>query len=161
MTVSVDLDNQCPDLWVPTGTRVSDWLSHAWRHLQPDGPAVNVAVQVLNEDDTAALNLQFRGKSGPTNVLSFPANLPPELLQHLQPRPLGDIVACAPVIHREAREQGKTAEAHWAHLLTHGFLHLNGYDHQTDSEAMVMETLETRLLAEQGYPDPYQPGPCP
>lgn len=97
------------------------------------------------------LNRDYRGKSGPTNVLSFPADLPPELALPL----LGDIVVCAPVVAREAAEQGKPLAAHWAHMAVHGCLHLLGHDHVEEADAVAMETLESTILAQLGFPCPY------
>lgn len=109
------------------------------------------AVTVLLADDAAVadLNSRFRGKEGPTNVLSFPAPENPE--NHL-----GDIALAYGVCAREAAEQGKTLEAHLQHLVAHGVLHLVGYDHQTDDEAEAMEDLERAILAGLGHPDPYR-----
>ncbi len=97
------------------------------------------------------LNGQFRNKPRPTNVLSFPSDIPAELELPL----LGDIVICAPVVRSEAAEQDKTLQAHWAHMTVHGSLHLLGYDHIDDDEAELMEALETRVLAGLGLPCPY------
>ncbi len=100
------------------------------------------------------LNRQWRSKDKPTNVLSFP--LEDALAAAVDASaPLGDIVICAPVIRREAKEQSKAADAHWAHMVVHGTLHLLGYDHEVDRDATVMERLEVRLLAGLGFPDPY------
>ena len=102
------------------------------------------------------LNLRYRGKKGATNVLSFPARAP-----RRRPRrsgellPFGDVVICAEVVEREAREQGKAPAAHWAHMVVHGALHLQGYDHENVRDASVMEARERALLAELGFPDPY------
>ena len=98
-----------------------------------------------------ALNRDYRGKDCPTNVLSFPMELPEEFNMPM----LGDLVICAPVVAREAEEQGKSPESHWAHMVVHGVLHLQGYDHQNSAEAEEMESLERRILAGLGYPDPY------
>ena len=95
---------------------------------------------------------EYRGKDYATNVLSFPADLPPEVQLPL----LGDIVICAAVVSREAREQNKALDAHWAHMLIHGTLHLQGYDHQNDADAKKMESREKRILAKLGFDDPYQ-----
>jgi probable rRNA maturation factor len=114
--------------------------------------AADADVVVLLTDDAtlADLNQRFRGKPGPTNVLSFPA---PE-----QARPhLGDIAIAYGVCAREAGEQGKTVKHHLMHLVVHGVLHLVGYDHETDSEAELMEALERRVLEDLGAPDPYSP----
>ena len=113
-----------------------------------------LTLRVVNEAEGAALNETYRYKPGPTNVLSFPFAAPPEIESAL----LGDIVICAPVVLREAVVQGKTPEAHWAHLVAHGVLHLLGYDHD-ETHAEVMESLEIRILAGLGYPDPYGDSP--
>src|SRR5690554_8049362 len=99
---------------------------------------------------SADLNHRYRGKNSPTKVLSFPADLPPELGLPL----LGDLVVCADVVAREAAEQGKTPSAHWAHMLVHGTLHLLGYDHINDAEAEVMEALETAIVTALGFAPP-------
>jgi probable rRNA maturation factor len=119
-----------------------------------DAP-VSVAVRVVNEEESRRLNAVYRGKDRPTNVLSFPAELPGEVLAELPFRPLGDLVICAPLVAAESREQGKPERDHWAHLTVHGVLHLQGHDHETDAEATVMEALEIAALATLGVPDPY------
>lgn len=111
-----------------------------------------LCIRVVGEDEGRALNARYRGKAYATNVLSFPAELPPELGLPL----LGDLVLCAPVVVREAREQDKPETAHWAHLTVHGVLHLLGYDHIDPAEAEAMEALERTVLARCGYPDPYR-----
>jgi probable rRNA maturation factor len=110
-----------------------------------------VSVYIVDEAESQELNSQYRGKDKPTNVLSFPADIPEEVGVPL----LGDLVVCAPVVEREAQEQGKTLNAHWAHMLVHGTLHLLGYDHLEDDEAEVMEALETRLVTQLHFPAPY------
>lgn len=110
-----------------------------------------VLVRVVDEAESAELNLNYRGKSGPTNVLSFPFEPPPGIPSSL----LGDLIICAPVVRREAREQDKPARAHWSHMLVHGCLHLLGYDHQNDDDAERMEALEVAVLRELGIDDPY------
>ncbi|MDS4025741.1 MAG: rRNA maturation RNase YbeY [Candidatus Contendobacter sp.] len=115
-----------------------------------------LTIRVVNEAEGAALNETYRHKSGPTNVLSFPFAAPPEVESAL----LGDIVICAPVVLREAVVQEKPPEAHWAHLVAHGVLHLLGYDHD-EAQADAMESLEIRILAGLGYPDPYGDSPNP
>lgn len=111
-----------------------------------------LTLRLVDAEESAALNETYRRKSGPTNVLSFPFESPPGVRTRL----LGDLVICAPVVEREAREQGKMPHAHWAHMVVHGVLHLRGYDHLTDVDAGAMEALETEILARLGYPDPYQ-----
>jgi probable rRNA maturation factor len=113
--------------------------------------ATEVAIRIVDAEEGQALNLQYRGRDYATNVLSFEADLPPGVNLPL----IGDLVICAPVVAREAAEQGKKANDHWAHLTIHGTLHLLGYDHIVDAEAEAMETLETRVLAGLGIADPY------
>lgn len=113
-------------------------------------PAVEVTLRIVDEAESALLNSTYRHKHGATNVLSFAFDA------QAAGDYLGDIVVCAPVVAREARLQGKPVQAHWAHMVVHGILHLLQYDHSNPAEASIMERLETRLLAEVGYPDPYQ-----
>jgi len=122
-----------------------------------DAPA-SVSVRIVDAEEGRALNARWRERDRPTNVLSFPADLPPELELPL----LGDLVLCAPVVLREAAEQGKRVEDHWAHLVIHGVLHLLGMDHQDDAEAEEMEQREREILAALGIDDPYaDPGEAP
>ncbi|GAA6130816.1 rRNA maturation RNase YbeY [Halopseudomonas sabulinigri] len=110
-----------------------------------------LTIRLVDVDEGRDLNHTWRGKDYATNVLSFPADLPPELDLPL----LGDLVVCVPVVAREAQEQGKPLNAHWAHMVIHGCLHLLGYDHIDDAEADEMEALERDLLAQLGIADPY------
>jgi len=111
-----------------------------------------VSVYIVDEAESQKLNLQYRAKDKPTNVLSFPADIHEAVGVPL----LGDLVICAPVVEREAVEQGKSLDAHWAHILIHGTLHLLGYDHVEDDEADAMEALETYLITQMNFPAPYQ-----
>ncbi|WOJ98107.1 rRNA maturation RNase YbeY [Congregibacter brevis] len=108
-------------------------------------------LRIVDIAEMRQLNSQYRGKDKPTNVLSFPADLPPDVTVDL----LGDIVICAPVVEEEAATQEKPLAAHWDHMLIHGVLHLLGFDHESDAEATHMESLETRALATLGWPCPY------
>jgi len=118
---------------------------------ETDVKSENIVVRLVDEAESQALNHQFRGKNSATNVLSFPTDLPAEI----EPDYLGDIVICAPVVEQEALDQNKLAEAHWAHMLVHGILHLKGYDHIQADQATLMESLEKHILAQMGFPDPY------
>ena len=109
----------------------------------------------MEAEESQALNREYRGKDKPTNVLSFPSELPEEVLDSLPREPLGDIIICVPVVFAEAAEQGKAARDHWAHLTVHGVLHLLGFDHIEDDEAEEMEGLEIRVLAGLGIANPY------
>ena len=113
--------------------------------------AAEVSLRLVGELEMTRLNRDFRGRNKSTNVLSFPAEFPADTEFAL----LGDIVICAPVVAREAEEQGKPAAAHWAHMAVHGALHLLGYDHIEDDEAQRMESLETQILADLGHACPY------
>ena len=114
-------------------------------------PAAELSLRIVDREEIRALNHRYRGRDRATNVLSFPADLPPDLpFRHL-----GDIVICAAVVADEAREQQVDSAAHWAHMVVHGVLHLLGHDHHHDAEAREMETLEAGLLAALGVPDPY------
>ena len=111
-----------------------------------------LVIRVVDEEESRRLNRDYRGKDRPTNVLSFPFEAPPGVpSEHL-----GDLVICAPVVAREAREQGKLLEHHWAHMVVHGVLHLRGFDHLAPSEAEEMEARERRILSSFDIPDPYQ-----
>ena len=112
----------------------------------------DIAIRVVDEKEGRVLNKHYRGKDYATNVLSFPAELPEGVTLPL----LGDMVLCAPVVLKEAAEQGKTPAAHFAHLTVHGVLHLLGLDHDNDREAEAMEAMEREVLAELGFQDPYQ-----
>jgi len=120
-----------------------------WARLAAGGQNGELGIRVVGSSESRVLNVRWRGRTGPTNVLSFPA------AQGLRERQLGDIVVCAPVVAREAREQGKTLSAHWAHMIIHGTLHLLGFDHVHKTDARRMEGRERALLARIGIEDPY------
>jgi len=125
------------------------WISSS---LEGYNTQVEVVVRIVDEEESADLNQTYRGKPGPTNVLSFPFEAPAQVDTDL----LGDLVICAPVIEREALEQGKTLESHWAHMAVHGTLHLLGFDHLSDAQAAEMELLEKDVLTRMGYGNPYE-----
>lgn len=152
MIPAVDLQLAFEGDDLPDPDSIQRWIGAA---LRDEREQAEVSVRLVDQEESRELNRRYRGKDNPTNVLSFPADLPPELGLPL----LGDLVICAPVVKREAREQNKSEEAHWAHMLVHGTLHLLGYDHINDTEAEVMESLETRILTHLGYPPPYESGP--
>jgi probable rRNA maturation factor len=106
---------------------------------------------VVGKAESRRLDLQYRGKDQPTNVLSFPASAE----EHAESGALGDMVICAPVVSAEAREQGKPLVSHWAHMVVHGTLHLLGYNHEQPRAARRMEGLEVEILRGLGYQDPY------
>jgi len=112
-------------------------------------------VRVVDAEEGRTLNRDYRGKDGPTNVLSFPSDLPGFLRAQLEVLPLGDLVICAPVVAAEAAAEGRPLRAHWAHLTVHGVLHLLGFDHGDEADAGVMEAREVAALAALGMDNPY------
>lgn len=149
-TVYVDVMVNSTSTQLPEQTDLEQWVAAAVAQHRDEA---EVSVLIVDTEEGAELNEQWRGKQGATNVLSFPSGLPAELNLPL----LGDLIICAQVVEREAQEQSKALQAHWAHMMIHGTLHLLGYDHIIEAEAEEMEALETKILAELGYPDPYQP----
>lgn len=133
---------------LPNPQQIIAWAEAALAGIRAEA---QLTVRIVSGAEGAMLNQTYRHKQGATNVLSFAVEDADELPVPL----LGDIAVCAPVVEREAREQGKEAAAHWAHMVVHGTLHLLGYDHLDDAQAKKMESLETRILAGLGFPNPY------
>jgi len=141
-----------PRKGVPAAASFRKWVAAA---LADRAGEADVAIRVVDEEEGRSLNRQYRGKDHPTNVLSFPADLPEGLPDGVRLPLLGDLVICAPVVEREAREQGKPLATHYAHLTVHGVLHLLGWDHENDRDAERMEQRERQILATLGIGDPY------
>lgn len=148
--LEVQVQYALPRAGLPAARTLHRAARAAWR----GGSDAGVLLRLVDADEGAQLNLGFRGKQGATNVLSFPA--PSGMNKAGGPRFLGDIVLCAPVLARESAEQRKTLAGHFAHMVVHGMLHLQGMDHQSDAEAAAMETIEREILGGLGYPDPYK-----
>ncbi|QTO01251.1 MULTISPECIES: rRNA maturation RNase YbeY [Aggregatibacter] len=145
----IDLQIACEqESGLPTAEQIEQWATAA---VQPQSDEVEMTVRIVDEAESHALNLNYRGKDRPTNVLSFPFECPDEVELPL----LGDLVICRQVVEREAQEQDKPLMAHWAHMVVHGSLHLLGYDHIEDDEAEEMESLETQIMTGLGFADPY------
>lgn len=138
------------DAWLPSEEQLALWAERALEG-RTEFAEPELTIRLVAEEESHELNFEYRGKDKPTNVLSFPFEAPPEVPIEL----LGDLIICAQVVQQEALEQGKTPEAHWAHMVVHGCLHLLGYDHINDDEAEVMESLERDILAQLGFSDPY------
>ena len=119
-------------------------------------PAAEITIRIVDVNEMSELNSHYRQKQGATNVLSFPFTLPDDV--ELDIPLLGDIVICADVVNREAKEQGKERDAHWAHMIVHGVFHLLGYDHELDHEADIMEAQEITVMQTLGFSNPYQAG---
>ena len=147
MTLEVLLRYRTRRPWVPAPATLRGWarLAAGSRHGE-------LGIRVVGTAESRALNLRYRGKPAPTNVLSFP--MPADAGQ--APGIIGDIVVCAPLVAREARQQGKALRAHWAHMVIHGTLHLLGFDHRRATDARRMEGRERELLARLGFADPYR-----
>lgn len=148
MTLEVDVQFASEQPGLPSAGLVGQWAAAAWRDPQA---VAEVVVRITDEAESRQLNRDFRDIDRPTNVLSFPYEVLPEIELHHA----GDLVVCAPVVEREAEAQGKQVQAHWAHMVVHGMLHLQGFDHQDDTQAAQMESLETEILTALGFPAPY------
>jgi len=157
--VDLVLQIACDAENLPEKRDIEAWLGDVLAAVPGNaGRTREIGVRIVSDVEGRDLNRCYRGEDSATNVLSFPAASAVAFTQLAidEPLPLGDLVLCAPVIVREAREQGKPERAHWQHLLVHGALHLLGYDHGTDAQAADMEALETRLLAARGVENPYR-----
>ena len=149
MSVTLDLQLACTYTdGLPGETQLQGWLDGTILGFQEEA---EVTVRIVDEAESRELNLTYRGKDKPTNVLSFPFEAPPGMELPL----LGDLIICRQVVEQEAAEQNKPLEAHWAHMVVHGSLHLLGYDHIEDDEAEEMEQLERDIMQELGFADPY------
>jgi probable rRNA maturation factor len=146
MSVEVQLASGSAGL--PAPAELVRWASAA---LKPEAQSLDLTIRIVDQDEGIALNRDYRGGDDATNVLSFAFDSPPGVEVPL----LGDVVICAPVITREANEQGKSSNAHFAHMVVHGVLHLQGYDHQCDADAQRMESREAQVLGGLGFADPY------
>ena len=147
MAVTVDLQNDAKLESVPPEKHFREWVSAA---LQQSYPDLEQTIRIVDENESCELNNRYRGKSSATNVLAFPGEN--EVLDY---DCLGDLVICAPLVVAEASDQGKTIESHWAHLVVHGMLHLQGFDHENDTESRAMEALEIEILRGLGVSNPY------
>lgn len=134
---------------VPSERELDGWSRAAYLRSEP----AEVSIKIIDEEESAELNSAYRLKTAATNVLAFPMGLTGAEGRRL----LGDLAICAPVVEAEARAQGKLLPAHWAHMVVHGMLHLQGYDHIREDEAARMEQLEVDIMAGLGYKNPYNP----
>lgn len=159
----VDVQNSLDDdigesnLGLPPEQQIVDWANqaHNFIHDQASDLPIELAIRIVGAEEMQQLNLQFRGFDKVTNVLSFPMRLDESIAQEYGAQQLGDIVICHAVVEQEAASQDKSLEAHYAHMVVHGVLHLEGYDHHTDAEAQIMESAETAILIHCGFENPY------
>lgn len=146
----ISIQRMVPAAGIPAPASLRSWAAAA---LGRERGELNI--RIVGDAESRSLNKAWRGKDKPTNVLSFQGE--PELGALPDGAPmLGDLVICAPLVAREAAEQGKAPRAHWAHMVVHGCLHLLGHDHEHEPEALRMEALEIRILKRLGFPDPYE-----
>ena len=148
MTTTLDLQLACDGV-VPQAEDFQRWVEAALAEVKDD---CELSVRLVNIDESSELNSTYRGKTGPTNVLSFPFDAPVPM----EPRLLGDVVICSAVVETEAQQQHKAVSDHWAHMVVHGCLHLLGYDHIKTDEAEQMEALEKTILQSLNIDNPYR-----
>ena len=154
LSLSLQQDFQAPEL-VLKRAHIKKVVETTLRHIDTKSDC-EIGIVCVDNDESHKLNLEYRGKDKPTNVLSFPSDLPDEMAEILDSFPIGDLVICIPVVLREAQEQNKIPLTHFTHMLVHGTLHLMGYDHETsDEDADEMEALEIEILAKLGFENPY------
>lgn len=147
-TIELSVSDDVNNLNLPSEKNFQHWAQSSYA----GNDEVVASLQIVSSDEMQDLNKDYRGKNKPTNVLSFPMEVPVEVGINI----LGDLALCHEVIKSEAKEQGKSAEAHWAHMVVHGMLHLQGYDHIEDDEANVMEAKEIEIMNGLGFENPYK-----
>lgn len=151
MRLELDLDVAEGINNVPSQADFENWVTRALQAAGYQSEEAELSIMVVSEQVSQTLNSQYRDKDKPTNVLSFPADIPDFVESPL----LGDLVVCAPIVEQEATQQNKTSYNHWAHMTIHGCLHLLGFDHIDDADAEEMESLEIKVLQELGIDNPY------
>ena len=152
MDAVVEIQYVCTDYPVPTKIQFSQWVNTTLQFVQYQSvDAPELTIRIVSATESEYLNRTWRHCAKPTNVLSFPF----EKIGEIDVPLLGDIVICASLVVDEARSQQKSLESHWAHLVIHGTLHLLGYDHLEETQAVAMENLEIAILHDLGYPNPY------
>lgn len=154
LSLSLQQNFQAPEL-VLKRAYIKKVIETALRYIDVDQDC-EIGIACVDNDESHKLNLEYRQKDKPTNVLSFPSDIPEEILPLLDAWPMGDLVICIPVVLQEAIDQSKTPIEHFTHMLVHGVLHLMGYDHETsEADAEEMEALEIKILAKLGFENPY------
>lgn len=150
MTIELEIQIASNAKTLPHPSQFKNWVS---RILDERMDEIEITIRIVDEEEITELNRKFREKNSPTNVLAFPAEINSNI--DLPINILGDVVICASVVEEQAKQANKELLAHWAHMVTHGVLHLLGYDHQNDHDAKKMEDLETKILIDLGFPAPY------
>ncbi|TWX68044.1 rRNA maturation RNase YbeY [Colwellia demingiae] len=148
----IDLQVACTPTKLPTKEQFQLWVDTALAEVSSKpSQDFELTIRLVNNEESQQLNKQYRGKDNPTNVLSFPFEVPDGIELNL----LGDLIICIEVMKQEAQEQKKALFEHWAHLVIHGCLHLVGFDHISDTEALEMESIEITILEKLGISNPY------
>jgi len=155
MQVLLDIQNTIDSKKLPPPIKIENWVSVALEKVDTKFNQPEVTVRVVSLAESQELNLQYRNKNKPTNILSFPFEVPDMIPQDEIGEFLGDLVICEDIIIQEAKEQKKSLESHWAHMIIHGTLHLIGFDHVMANDAEDMEALEVKILTTLGFSDPY------
>lgn len=147
MSIEIILDNVCDAAEVPSADKIRHYITTA---IGDRVKNAEIGIRIVSREESRELNHQYRGKDKATNILSFNYSDDDDEIF------MGDLVICAAVVAEEAQQQHKPAAAHWAHMVVHGTLHLLGYDHEHDQDAETMEALETKVLQQLGYNNPYE-----
>jgi len=155
MHIHIDLQNTIDSQLLPKVTTIQTWLLTALKKINANFEQPEITIRVVSLEESQQLNLTYRNKDKPTNILSFPFEAPEMIPIEELDEFLGDLIVCEPIVIEEANSQNKTLESHWAHLLIHGLLHLQGFDHVEEQQAELMEALEIEVLNELGFPNPY------
>lgn len=155
----LELQPICVSQTTPDVRSIQSWIETTLRYMHPIHPCLypvlTITLRIVNQTEIHYLNNNYRKKNKPTNVLSFPSDLPSFVLSELDEHPLGDIILCASVIEQEAFDQNKIVLHHWAHMIVHSTLHLLGYDHEIEQDAKIMQSYEQAILTQLGFPNPY------
>jgi probable rRNA maturation factor len=144
LDLTLEIQVACEDEYIPEQTKIETWVTAALNHRCE---TAEIGIRLVSATEIAELNQNYRNKAGPTNILSFAYSKQPLS---------GDMAICASIVNQEAKTAGLEKNAHWAHIIVHGVLHLLGFDHEEDNEAEVMEKLETKILSTLGVSDPYE-----
>jgi len=157
MPLKIDIQNTIDSNQIPDIEEMQSWIVCALSKVDAKFEHPEITVRIVSIEESQQLNLEYRGKDKPTNVLSFPFETPEMIPLEELDELLGDLVICEKVVQQEAIDQNKPLQSHWAHLIIHGLLHLLGYDHMEEQQAQQMELLEIHIMQELGFEDPYRP----
>ena len=155
MQLELDLQNAIDSKQLPNFKNMQNWIIGALKKTDSKFQHPEITIRIVSSQESQQLNLDYRGKDKPTNVLSFPFEAPEMIPVEELGEFLGDLVICEKILQQEAEQQNKSLQSHWAHLIIHGVLHLLGYDHIEERQAEEMETLEIDVMKAMGFENPY------